>query len=213
MMRVRLQEAKSSADKLIMKAVALRFIDILGGFFIAFAVVGLAAWSPVTLALGMTGWFLCRASTRTLLLQSDIYAPSPHVQYWGRGLLLRTLALMLAGAVIGWWCIHMRYEIQLSTSEEVLLTAMLIAILFGVTRFALPGFFAASWEVHGAPERRKRGRSSLTISRFIVRTLAFAVLVSSIVGTYKLIQSVDHYGARTTALMQVVGLESTTSNN
>lgn len=196
-----------------MKAVALRFINILGGVFIAFAVVGLAAWSPVTLALGMTGWFLCRASARTLTLQGDIYAPTPHVQYWGRSLVLRTFALMLFGAIVGWWCLHMRYEIQLSLSEEVLLTAMLIAGLFGVTRFTLPGFFAASWEVHGAPERRKRGRSSLTISRFIVRTVATAILISSIVGTYKLLQSFEHYRARTTALMQVVGLEGITSNN
>lgn len=167
-----------------MRSVAQRVVYILSLFCIAFAVIGVVGASVITVALAATGWFLARSALKTVSLQGDVHAPTPHVQYWGRGLLFRAWALMAFGVIIGYVCVRYQVQFGLSAGEELLLTALLISSLVAVTRFTLPGFFPASWEVHGAPERRKRDRSSMMVSRAVVRLVAAVVLVMSVVGSY-----------------------------
>ena len=145
--------------------------------------------SPVTIALSVTGWFLTRSVTKYLDEQPDIVLPTPDLQYWARSLFLRTLGLMATGAVVAGAVVSTGFSFRLALHEQVLLTALLIAVMVVMTRIVAPSFFAASWEVHGARERRKRVRSSMIVSRLFVRAVAALILVVSMVGSFSFFQS------------------------
>lgn len=148
------------------------------------------AFSPVTIALAVTGWFLSRATIRRLSEQADILAPSPDLQYWARATLFRALGLMALGASLAAAFSIFGLSFHLSWHEQALLTALLICSMIVVVKLTAPGFFAASWEVHGVRERRKRERGSTVVSRFIVRLVAAMIVVTSLVGSFALMQSI-----------------------
>jgi hypothetical protein len=173
-----------------MKSVAQRIVWILGLFCLVFSVVGLLAFSPVTVAVSVTGWFLSRVAIANLGRQAEINAPTPDLQYWARTLLFRSMGLMALGAVIALGFIVSGISFHLSVHTQVLLTVLLVCAMVVITKLTLPGFFAASWEVHGVRERRKSERSSAGISRFIVRAVAVMILVSSLVGSFALMESI-----------------------
>jgi hypothetical protein len=172
-----------------MRAAAQRLVWIIGLFCLAFGVAGVAAFSPVTIALSITGWFLSRASIRGLADYGDINAPSPDLQYWARNTLLRTLGLMILGAAIAVVCVSFDFSFHLSWHAQALLTLLMICTMLVVSRIAIPSFFAASWEVHGARERRKHARPSTLVSRTVVRAVAVMVVFTSLVGSFALLQS------------------------
>lgn len=174
-----------------MRASAQRLVWILGLFCLAFGVAGVLAFSPVTIALSVTGWFLARASIRRLAEQGDINASSPDLQYWARNTLLRALGLMALGAVIAFAFTASGLSFHLSFHEQALLTVLMIGAMVVVSQIAMPGFFAASWEVHGARERRKRERSSTAIARVLVRVVAGMIVFTSLVGSFALMQSLQ----------------------
>lgn len=178
------------ADKCGMRAVAQRIVWIVGLFCLVFGVAGIAAFSPVTIALSVTGWFLARASYQSLERQADIAAPTPDLQYWARTTLLRAVGLMVLGAIIAAGFVAGGVSFHLSIHEQVLLTALLIAAMVAVTRLTLPSFFAASWEVHGAHERRQQERSSTAVARYIVRAVAVMLVIVSAVGSFAFLQSI-----------------------
>lgn len=180
----------SSADKsFVMRAVAQRLVWIIGLFCLAFGVAGVLAFSPVTIALAITGWFLARASIGRLTEHGDINAPSPDLQYWARNTLLRTIGLMTLGMAIAAICVSFGFSLHLSWHAQALLTILMICTMSVVSRVAIPSFFAASWEVHGARERRKRERSSTALSRALVRMVAAMIVITSLVGSFALLQS------------------------
>ena len=172
-----------------MRAVALRLVWIIGLACLIFGILGLLAFSPVTVALAVTGWFLTREASRHLREHGDIHAATPDLQYWARATLLRAFGLMLLGAGLSFGFVMSGFSLHLSWHAQALLTAGMIGVLVVVSRFMVPGFFAASWEVHGARKRRARERSSTVVSRFIVRTVAAMVVVTSLVGSFALMQS------------------------
>lgn len=172
-----------------MRAVALRLVWIIGLFCLVFGVAGVLAFSPVTIALSVTGWFLARASMRSISHQGDINAPTPDLQYWARATLLRACGLMAIGVAIATVFVCCGVSFHFAWHTQALLTALLICAMVVVTRITVPGFFAASWEVHGARERRKRERTSTVVSRFIVRAVAAMIVVVSTVGSFALLQS------------------------
>ena len=173
-----------------MKAVAQRIVWLIGLLCLFFGVAGVLAFSPVTVALAVTGWFLSRASVRYLSQQADIVASTPDLQYWARSLLLRAFGLMAVGAVIALAFFAFGVTFHFSVHTQALLTLLLISSMVVVTRLTLPGFFMASWEVHFARDRRKRARTSTVISRFIVRSVALMIVVTSLVGSFALMQSI-----------------------
>jgi hypothetical protein len=172
-----------------MRAVAHRLVWIIGLFCLVFGIAGVLAFSPVTIALSVTGWFLARASMRSIAHQGDINAPTPDLQYWARATLLRACGLMAVGAAIAFTFICFGVSFHLAWHTQAVLTALLIGTMIVVTRITVPGFFAASWEVHGARERRKRDRGSMVVSRFIVRAVSAMILIVSLVGSFALMQS------------------------
>lgn len=173
-----------------MNDVAKRIVWIIGLLFLCFGVAGLIAFSPVTVALSVTGWFLSRASVRYLAQQSDISASTPDLQYWARSLLFRAFGLMALGLAIAIGFIAFGVTFHFSVHTQVLLTVLLICSMVVVTRLTLPSFFAASWEVHYARDRRKKMRSSTMLSRFIVRGVAAMIVVTSLVGSFAFMQSI-----------------------
>ncbi len=172
-----------------MRAAAQRLVWIIGLFCLSFGAAGVLAFSPVTIALAVTGWFLAQASYERLAIQGDIYATSPDLQYWARNTLLRTVGIMFAGAALACVCVVCDFSLRLSLGTQAVLTFLLICTLIVVTRIAMPGFFAASWEVHGVRERRKRQRSTTIVSRILVRAVAALLLVTSMVGTFTFLES------------------------
>lgn len=156
---------------------------------LGFGAVGVVAMSPVTVALSVTGWFLTQSMQRTLADQADFQAESPDVQYWARELLFRTIGLMALGAAIALMAARAGLDFHLSFHAQVLLTLLMIGTLVVIARILGPGFFAASWEVHGIRERRRRRRSSTVVARIIVRTVAAVLVATSFVSSFALMQS------------------------
>ena len=172
-----------------MRVVSERIVWLIGILCLGFGVVGLFAMSPVTMALAVTGWFLCRSACDTIQEQGDIQATTPDVQYWARTLLFRAFGLMAIGAMIAGAAFLTGFSFHFSVHAQLLLTSLMIAAMVVVAKLMTPGFFAASWEVHGMRERRRRERSSTVVSRFIVRSMAVLVLVTSLVSSFALLQS------------------------
>ncbi len=173
-----------------MKAVVQRIVWMVGVLCLIFGIAGVLAFSPVTVALAVNGWFLSLASGRYLSQQSDIEASTPDLQYWARSLMIRALGLMALGVFIAVGFVVYGVSFHFSVHTQALLTALLISTMIVVTRFTLPGFFVASWEVYYARDRRKRVRTSLLISRFIVRSVAAIIVITSLVGSFALMQSI-----------------------
>ncbi len=172
-----------------MRAVAQRLVWMVGLLCLCFGVAGVIAMSPVTMALSVTGWFLTRSVIKYLAQQGDIAVTTPDVQYWARSLWFRTLGLMATGLVLAAVVVSTGFSFHLAWHEQALLTSLLIAVMVVVIRIAAPSFFAASWEIHGARERRKRIRSSMIVSRILVRAVAALILVVSMVGSFSFFQS------------------------
>ncbi len=162
--------------------------------------------SPVPLALAATGWFLTRSVSRHLAEQGDMAVPTPDAQYWARTLLVRAVGLMSSGLVIACAFVLMGVDFHLLWHEQVLLTVLLIAVMVTVTKLTLPGFFAASWEIYGARERRLRVRSTLMSSRVLVQAVASLILITSVIGSFALVQSLrggSHLGRFVTIAQEV----------
>lgn len=173
-----------------MRTVAQRIAWIIGLVWLAFGAAGLFAFSPVTTALAVAGWFLCRGASDHLKHQSDIHASTPDLQYWARSLILQTVGLMALGAVIALGMVASGVAFHLSVHTQTLLTIGLICLMVVVGRLTLPSFFAASWQLHKMRSARKMRRSSPSLSRFIVRTVAVMMIATSLVGSFSFLQSI-----------------------
>jgi hypothetical protein len=173
-----------------MKAVAQRIVWLNGLLCLIFGVAGVIAFSPVTVALAVTGWFLSRASLEYLSHAPDIVASTPDLQYWARDLVLRAVGLMALGVSVAFGLVALGVSFHFSVHTQALLTVLLISSMVVVTRLTLPGFFQASWEVHFARDRRQKTRESTVLSRFIVRSVAAMFVMTSFVGTFAFLQAI-----------------------
>ena len=167
-----------------MRAAAQRLVWIIGLICLASGVAGVLAFSPVTIALSITGWFLACASIRSLAEHADVHAASPDLQYWARKTLLRTIGLMIMGTAIAATAVSLDFSLHLSWHAQALLTLLMICAMIVVSRIAIPSVFAASWEIHGVRERRRRERSTTVVSRVLVRVVSLMIVITSLVGSF-----------------------------